>query len=51
MDAEKIKMREAVIKELSFDGEDPNPNKLVNRPAKGVVWGLGGQLVLASRKV
>lgn len=47
----KEKARAAVFKQLSFRGEDPNPNKLVNRPAKGAVWGLGGQLILANRKV
>ncbi|KAL4456563.1 hypothetical protein ABPG74_000670 [Tetrahymena malaccensis] len=34
------------IKEtLMYEGEDPYYEKLVNRPEKGVVWGLGGQLL------
>jgi hypothetical protein len=28
-----------------YTGEDSMPNKLVNRPMKGVVWGLGGELL------
>lgn len=35
----------------NYEGEDPNPHKLVHRPSKGAAWGLGGQLMLASRKV
>jgi len=34
------------IKEsLLYEGEDPYYEKLVNRPEKGVVWGLGGELL------
>lgn len=28
-----------------YEGEDPYFEKLVNRPEKGVVWGLGGELL------
>lgn len=30
---------------LMYTGEDSMPQKLVNRPIKGVVWGLGGELL------
>ena len=30
---------------LLYSGEDPFPDKLVERPEKGVVWGLGGELL------
>lgn len=34
------------IKEkLLYKGYDPEPNKLVQRPEKDVVWGLGGELL------
>lgn len=46
-------LKAKIAKELmySYEGEDPNPHKLVHRPSKGAAWGLGGQLMLASRKV
>lgn len=44
-------MRKDILQKLSYEGEDPTPTKLVNRPGKGAVWGLGGQLVLASKKM
>jgi len=31
--------------ELLYAGYDPHPEKLVQRPTKDVVWGLGGQLL------
>jgi len=31
--------------ELIYPGYDPHPEKLVQRPYKDVVWGLGGQLL------
>ena len=31
--------------ELLYAGYDPHPEKLVQRPVKDVVWGLGGQLL------
>lgn len=30
---------------LMYEGDDPFYSKLVNRPEKGVVWGLGGELL------
>ena len=51
LEIHKQRARAAVLKDLSYEGEDPSPNKLVNRPAQGATWGLGGQLVLAQRKV
>lgn len=46
------KLRAKVAEEIgSYEGEDPSPHKLVNRPSKGAAWGLGGQLMLASKKV
>lgn len=30
---------------LLYSGDDPFPEKLVERPEKGVVWGLGGELL------
>ncbi len=46
-------IKEKIAQELKFnyEGQDPNPHKLVHRPSKGAAWGLGGQLMLASRKV
>lgn len=46
-------LRSKIAQQLkySYEGEDPNPNKLVHRPSKGAAWGLGGQLMLASKKV
>lgn len=34
-----------VKEELLYPGYDPHPEKLVQRPQKDVVWGLGGQLM------
>lgn len=31
--------------ELLYRGYDPEPHKLVQRPVKDVVWGLGGELL------
>ena len=46
-------MKAKIAEELkySYEGEDPSPHKLVHRPSKGATWGLGGQLMLASKKV
>jgi hypothetical protein len=48
---ESLKNKIAQELKYSYEGEDPNPHKLVHRPSKGAAWGLGGQLMLASRKV
>lgn len=34
-----------IKEELLYPGYDPHPEKLVQRPHKDVVWGLGGQLL------
>jgi len=36
--------------ELLYAGYDPHPEKLVQRPVKDVVWGLGGQLLRRKAK-
>lgn len=36
--------------ELLYPGYDPHPEKLVQRPQKDVVWGLGGQLMKRKTK-
>lgn len=41
-DKEKIKF---IQETLLYPGEDVFPKKLVHRPEKGVVWGLGGELL------
>ena len=41
-DKEKIKF---IQETLLYPGEDVYPKKLVHRPEKGVVWGLGGELL------
>lgn len=30
---------------MLYKGDDPYPEKLIHRPEKGVVWGLGGELM------
>ena len=42
MDKEKMKF---IRETLLYSGDDPFPEKLVERPEKGVVWGLGGELL------
>jgi hypothetical protein len=42
IDKEKIKF---IQETLLYSGDDPFPEKLVERPEKGVVWGLGGELL------
>lgn len=44
-------MKVAESLKYNYEGEDPSPHKLVHRPSKGAAWGLGGQLMLASKKV
>ena len=39
---EKMKF---IQESLLYSGDDPFPEKLVERPEKGVVWGLGGELL------
>ena len=41
-DEEKIKF---IQETLLYDGDDPYSEKLVQRPDKGVSWGLGGELL------
>jgi hypothetical protein len=48
---ESLKNKVAQELKYNFEGEDPSPHKLVHRPTKGAAWGLGGQLMLASKKV
>ena len=48
---ENLKNKIAQQLKYNYEGEDPSPHKLVHRPSKGAAWGLGGQLMLASRKV
>lgn len=42
MDKDKMKF---IQDSLLYSGDDPFPEKLVERPEKGVVWGLGGELL------
>ena len=42
IDKEKMKF---IRESLLYSGDDPFPEKLVERPEKGVVWGLGGELL------
>lgn len=48
---ESLKAKVAETLKYNYEGEDPSPHKLVHRPSKGAAWGLGGQLMLASKKV
>lgn len=41
-DKETIKF---IQKQLLYKGHDPFPEKLVQRPEKDVIWGLGGELL------
>jgi hypothetical protein len=36
---------------LIYEGEDAYPEKLVTRPDKGVLWGLGGQLLRVKNSI
>jgi hypothetical protein len=37
--------RNFIKEKLLYKGFDPEPDKLVQRPEKDVVWGLGGELM------
>lgn len=34
-----------IHKTLLYEGDDPFPEKLFERPQKGVTWGLGGEIL------
>lgn len=49
-DPSEVAARKKFIeKELLQHRIDPNREKLVQRPEKGVVWGLGGELLLQKK--